>query len=120
VNENIPALAASAQSQERHISLRLTPSRWLGWRRELPRGGFALYFITLIGHSLIMCDCGAVPCVIMAASALLPLILGSRIQRIAAVLCLAFAFSLAYTGFQRTSTLRERIVRTRQLQQQLQ
>jgi hypothetical protein len=65
-----------------------------------------------------MCDCGGVPGVVMAASALLPLIFGSRIQRIAAVLCLAVAIYLAYNGFQRTIAMRARIERTRQLHRQ--
>jgi hypothetical protein len=118
VNESIPSSDAGAQSEKHHNSSQLTPSRWLGWRRVLPRGGFALFFITLIGHSLLMCDCGAVPGAIMAVSALLPLVFGSPLQRIAAALCLAVAVYLAYSGYQHTMIMRERIERTRQLHQQ--
>jgi hypothetical protein len=118
VKESIPSSEASAQSEENHDSIRLTPSRRIGWRRRLARSGFALFFITLVGHSLLMCDCGAVPGVIMAASALLPLVFGSRLQRIAAGLCLAFAVYLAYSGFQSTRAMRERIERVQQLHEQ--
>jgi hypothetical protein len=72
--------------------------------------------MTFIGLSLFMCDFGAVPGVIMAASALLPLLLGSRIQRMASVLCLAFAVYLAYTGLQRERRTIERARQIRELQ----
>lgn len=116
MNEPIPTSAAGTPRQAHHSSFRLTRSPWLGWRRELPRGGFGFYLLTFIGLSLFMCDFGALPGVIMATSALLPLLLGSRIQRMAAVLCLALAVYLAYTGFQRERRTIERARQTRALQ----
>ena len=53
-----------------------------------------------------MCDFGPLPGVIM----------GSRIQRMAAVLCLAFAVYLAYTGLQRERRTIERVRQIRELQ----
>ena len=116
MNETIPTSAAGTPRKAHHSSFRLTRSPWPGWRRELPRGGFGFYLITFIGLSLFMCDFGPLPGVIMAASALLPLLLGSRIQRMAAVLCLAFAVYLAYTGLQRERRTIERVRQIRELQ----
>lgn len=118
MKENPPTSASSAHTEERHTSFRLASSRWLGGPRELARGGMVLFFITLIGHSLLMCECGAVPGAIMALSALLPLIFGSRSQRIVAAFCLVVAIYFAYSGFKRTSAMRERLDRTRQLHEQ--
>lgn len=65
-----------------------------------------------------MCDCGAVPGVIMAASALSPLILGRPSQRIVAAFCLIIAIYFAYEGFKRTDAMRDRLDRARQLLKQ--
>jgi hypothetical protein len=74
----------------------------------LSRVGFILYFITLIGSSLLLCDCGAIPGIIMAACSPLPLIFGSRLQRIAAAVCLIIACVVAFLGYRSTISIHER------------
>src|SRR5688572_6024702 len=83
----------------------------------LSRVGFVLYFVTLIGSSFLACDCGAIPGLIMAGCSLLPLVFGSRLERFAAILCLAFACAYAYFGF-RLSDREQRVLRTRALHEQ--
>jgi hypothetical protein len=85
-------------------------------RSALCRGGFIVYFVTLIAASMMLCDCGTTPGIVMAAASLLPLIFGSRLQRIAAVLCLTIACVLTVIGYRSTITPRERAERVRQLQ----
>jgi hypothetical protein len=84
----------------------------------LARVGFVIYFVTLVGSSLLLCDCGAIPGVIMAACSLLPLIFGSRLQRLATVVCLAIACVFAVVGYRSAVTSAERAERARQIQQQ--
>jgi hypothetical protein len=58
----------------------------------------------------------------MMAGSGLPLRFGSRLQRISAVVCLAFALYFAFSGYQSAKTMRMRVERARQLnlQNQLQ
>ncbi len=65
-----------------------------------------------------MCEPSVVPGIIMAAIALLLLIFGTHLQRIAAILCLIISVYLAYVGYQSTITRNERIEQALQLIQQ--
>src|SRR4051794_39718610 len=91
-----------------HITLRLTPSQRRGWRYELSRGGIGLFLITIFLSSLMLCDCGVVPFVVMTVFATLPFIFGTRLQRIVGVICLAFAIVGGVSTFRYSQRLHER------------